>query len=64
MDSRTNGAGLRQASARWILRPCNRYRHNDHDAERGGGCWTFVVDRPYDWRQCRIDSRAEGVARH
>ena len=60
VDFGTDGAGLRQASARRILRPCDCYRHDD---QRGGSCWTSV-DRPRDWRQCRIDSGAEGVARH
>jgi len=32
MDSGTDGAGPRQASASRILRPCDRYRHDDHDA--------------------------------
>lgn len=39
MSFGTDGAGLRQALARRILRPCNRYRHDD---QRGGNCWTSV----------------------
>ena len=67
VDSGTGGAGPRQASASRILRLCDRHRHDDRDAERaerGGSCRTSVVDRPRDWRRCRIDSGAEGVARH